>query len=262
VAGRHFTREDTLPGAEDVAILSDEIWRTAFGADASVAGRVIPVDGVPTRIVGIMPAGFDIREEKVQVWLPLTLDPAKPGNRGGHFLSLVGRLKSDVSLAQAGADLDTLLRQWPELNKGTHHPDPAQHRFRLDGLHHDLVGGIRRALWVLQGAVVFVLLIACANLANLLLARAESRHKEFAIRSALGAGRGRLLRQFLTEGVLLALAGGVLGAALGFGGLKALLAANPDSIPRTAEIALDPLVLAFTILLSIATGLVFGMAPL
>ena len=125
-----------------------------------------------------------------------------------------------------------------------------------------MVGGIGTALWVLQGAVGFVLLIACANLANLILARAESRQKEFAIRSALGAGRWRLLRQFLTEGVLLALVGGALGAALGFAGLRALLAANPDSIPRALEIALDWNVLLFTFAVSIVTGLIFGMAPL
>ena len=133
-----------------------------------------------------------------------------------------------------------MLTKWPQRTQGNHVPTTTVHRLRLDGLQDDLVGSFRTALWVLQGAVGFVLLIACANLANLMLARAESRQREFAIRSALGAGRWRLLRQFLTEGIVLALAGGALGAALGFVGLKALLAANPESLPRSGEIALDP----------------------
>jgi predicted permease len=262
IRGRQFSREDTLPGAEDVAVLSREVWESAFASDESVVGRVIRIDGVPTRIVGIMPAGYDIHDAKVQVWLPLTLDPANPGNRGGHFLYLVGRLRNDVSLTQARADLERMLTQWPQLNPKTHVPNLEGHRLRFDGLQEDLVGGIATALWVLQGAVGFVLLIACANLANLLLARAESRHKEFAIRSALGAGRFRLLRQFMTEGVLLALIGGALGVGLGFAALRALLTANPDSVPRSASIALDPAVLLFTLIVSILTGLLFGMAPL
>ena len=260
--GRQFTRADTLPGAEDVGALSAEIWRSAFGGDESVLGRVIPVDGVPTRIVAIMPPGYDVHDQKIQVWLPLTLDPANPGNRGGHFLYLVGRLKDGVSLSQAKADVETMMQKWGTLNPGVHVPNRQGHPLRLDMLQDDLIGGIKTALWVLQGAVAFVLLIACANLANLLLARAESRQREFAIRTALGAGRGRLLRQFLTEGVVLALLGGALGAVIGFGGLRAVLAANPDSIPRSSEIALDPTVLVFTLAVSILTGLLFGMAPL
>ena len=260
--GRQFTRADTLPGAEDVAVLSADIWRSAFGGDESVVGRVVQIDGSPTRIVGIMPPGYDIHDAKVQVWLPLTLDPASPGNRGGHFLYLVGRLKPGVVLSQAIADVESMLAQWGTLNPKTHVPDQKNHRLRLDGLQEDMIGGVRRALWVLQGAVGFVLLIACANLANLLLARADSRQKEFAIRSALGAGRWRLLRQFMTEGVVLAIIGGAVGAVLGLGGLRALLAANPESLPRSAEIGLDPAVLVFTLLVSILTGLIFGMAPL
>ncbi len=262
IRGRQFTREDTLPGAEDVAVLSSELWRTAFGGDESVVGRIVPIDGAPTRIVGIMPPGYDVHDQRIQVWLPLTLDPANPGGRGGHFLYLVGRLKDDVSLEQAKVDLESMLVKWPLKTGSGHVPNTETHRLRFDGLHDDLVGSLRTALWVLQGAVVFVLLIACANLANLMLARAESRQREFAIRSALGAGRWRLLRQFLTEGIVLALVGGVLGAALGFGGLRALLAANPESLPRSGEIALDPIVLGFTVVMSLLTGVVFGLSPL
>src|SRR5918993_1504952 len=242
IRGRQFTREDTLPGAEDVAVLAQEIWESAFASEESVVGRVIRIDGAPTRIVGIMPRGYDVHDSKVQVWLPLTLDPANPGNRGGHFLYLVGRLKDGITLQQGRADVERMLVQWPELNPKAHAPNPKNHRLRLDGLQDDMVGPIRTALWVLQGAVGFVLLIACANLANLLLARAESRQKEFAIRAALGAGRLRLLRQFLTEGVLLALIGGAIGILLGFGGLRAMLAANPDSLPRSGDVVLDPVV--------------------
>ena len=262
IRGRQFTREDTLPGAEDVAVLSSELWRTAFGGDESVLGRIVPIDGAPTRIVGIMPPGYDVHDQRIQVWLPLTLDPANPGGRGGHFLYLVGRLKDDVSLEQAKVDLESMLVKWPLKSGSGHVPNTKAHRLRFDGLHDDLVGSLRTALWVLQGAVVFVLLIACANLANLMLARAESRQREFAIRSALGAGRWRLLRQFLTEGIVLALVGGVLGAALGFGGLRALLATNPESLPRSGEIALDPIVLGFTVVMSLLTGVVFGLSPL
>ena len=269
IRGRLFNEADSLPGAEDVGIISDSTWRNDFRRDETVLGRVLQIDGTPTRIVGIMPAGFDIHDERIEVILPLTIDPKTfPNRRGSHFMYLVGRLKDGVTPGQAQADLDSMIAQWRTLSGNKHSPAPpgpdgaGGHMLQMHPMKTDMVGSIGTALWVLQGAVGFVLLIACANLANLILARSESRQKEFAIRSALGAGRWRLLRQFLTEGVLLAVVGGGLGAAIGFAGVRAMLAANPESIPRALEISLDWKVLAFTLAVSLVTGLVFGMAPL
>jgi putative ABC transport system permease protein len=269
--GRSFTATDSVPGAEDVGIISYAAWKSDFGGEDSVVGRVIQVDGVPTRVVGIMPPGYDIHDERVEVILPLTIDPKTfPNSRGSHFLYLIGRLKDGVSPGQAQADLNTMIAQWRALSGNKHSPTPGidtpngyfEHLIQMHSMKTDLVGNIATALWVLQGAVGFVLLIACANLANLILARADSRQKEFAIRSALGAGRWRLLKQFLTEGIILALVGGALGTAIGFAGVRGLLAANSDSIPRALEITLDWKVLLFTLFVSILTGIVFGMAPL
>jgi putative ABC transport system permease protein len=265
--GRVFTAADSVPGATAVAVISYRTWQSDFGGDETVVGRMLPISGVSTEIVGIMPPGYDIHDERIEVYLPLTIDPKTfPNSRGSHFLYLVGRLKPGVTPQAAHADLDQVMAMW-ERQKAPRVHVPTRvgnfiHDIQFEPLKSDMVGGINTALWVLQGAVGFVLLIACANLANLILARSESRQKEFAIRSALGAGRWRLLRQFMTEGVMLALAGGALGAAVGFGGLRALLASNPESIPRSLEIALDWRVLAFTAAVSVITGLVFGMAPL
>jgi predicted permease len=261
ISGRVFTREDTLPGAEDVAVLSHELWQGSFNGDPGVIGRIIKIDGASTRIVGVMPRGYDIHDQKVELWLPLTLDPQAPGNRGGHYLYLVGRLKQDTSPDRARSDLERLLGSWKELARAQHVPNREGHRLRIDDLRGDVIGNVTTALWVLQASVGFVLLIACANLANLLLARADSRHREFAVRAALGAGRSRLLRQFATEGVVIALLGGLIGAALAAVALKALLSAYPDSIPRSAEISLDWRVLLFTFAVAVVTGVIFGLAP-
>ena len=261
--GRAFTREDTLPNSEEVAILSYELWRSSFAENPSAVGRVIDVGGARTRIVGVMPAGYDIHDQKVELWRPLRIDPANPGNRGGHFLYLVGRLKPGLTLEQARADLETQLSNWHELAAaGKHAPNTTEHRFRIDPLKDDMVGDVKQAVWVLQGAVAFVLLIACANLANLLLARAESRQREFAVRTAMGASRGRMLRQFITEGVVLSVLGGAVGVWLAGAGMSALLAAHPESIPRSGEITLDASVLLFTLALTVVTGVLFGVAPL
>ena len=165
-------------------------------------------------------------------------------------------------MSEAQAEITTLYARWEEQFPKTHKPSPNFHQLQMEPAQAEIVGSASRAIWVLQAAVAFVLLIACANLANLLLARAETRHREFAVRAALGAGRWRLLRQFMTEGIVLSLAGGVLGLAVAIVGLRLLLAAYPESLPRSAEVSLDPMVLGFTLLVSLATGIVFGLAPL
>jgi len=270
--GRSLSEEDNLPNAPDVGLLSHELWQRAFNGDPGVVGRAIDVDGTRTTVVGIMPPRYDIHDQGVELWLPITLDPAnRVQGRGSHFLYLVGRLKPGLTPVQGNSDIQAILQRYEAENpppapgaqgNGVHAPNRTNHRLQMEPLQSEVVGTARKALLVLQGAVVFVLLIACANMANLLLARAESRHKEFAIRSALGADRMRLLRQFVTEGVLLSLLGGVLGLTLAFLGVRALLKANEDSIPRSTEVGVDPAVLAVTLVVAVGTGVIFGLAPM
>lgn len=259
--GRYYTHEEDLPGAPRVVVLSHSVWQRTFGGDPGVVGRDIEVNGAPRQVVGIMPPGFDIADAGVEAWTPVGLDPANRENRGSHFLYLVARLKPEVTLEAAERELAGLVQSWEQQNPGTHVPNLEGHALFLTPLQQDLVGGIRPALLMLLGAVGFVLLIACANVSNLLLAKAEGRGKEIAVRTALGAGGGRLLRQFLTEGVALSLIGGAVGLALGYAGVRALLATSPGSVPRADEIALDATVLIFTLTVSISTGILFGLAP-
>jgi putative ABC transport system permease protein len=275
--GRTFDAAETLPNAPPVVMLSYEVWQSAFGGRRDLMGQPVEIDGRPRTVVGIMPPRFDVADQRAEIWLPLTLDPANRQNRANHFLFLIGRLRDGATLSGANAELETALANWgpsllaarpPDATGGreavvsVHAPDPKNHRMRLDSLQMQIVGGARTAVLVLQGAVVFVLLIACANLANLLLARAESRHKEFAVRAALGAGRMQLLRQFVMEGCLLSLMGAVLGFGIAVGGVRAILIAYPDSLPRSADVTLDIGVLAFTLAVGLLTGVVFGFAPL
>ena len=260
--GQAFTAEQDLPNAEPVALISHELWQRTFGADPSIVGRRVEIQGRPRTILGVMPPGFDLHDSRSHLWVPLGLDPANRQNRGSHFLYLVGRLAPGVSEAQASSEINTMLKQWRSWVAAGHVPNDTTHRIQMTPLRDDVIGNVKRALWVLQGAVALVLLIACANVANLLLARAESRHKEFAVRTALGASRTRVLRQFMAEGVVLSVLGAIVGLGLAYWGLKALLAANPESIPRATEITLDPMVLGVTVFIALATGLVFGLAPL
>jgi len=265
--GRWFELAETRPNGASVAMLSYDVWRSAFGGDPAIVGRAVEIGGVSRQIVGVMPAKFDLMDKHVDVWLPLVLDPAAT-NRGNHYLYLVGRLRDGATVQSARAELDTLLAAWPNsiasvnTNQGVHTPDPKTHRLRYDDLQAQLVGSATTAVLVLQGAVVLVLLIACANVASLLLARAESRHREFAVRTALGAARWQLLRRFVAEGLVLSLAGAAIGLGLGVFGVRALIAAYPDSIPRAADITLDPGVLAFTLVVTVGCSVLFGFAPL
>ena len=258
-----------------IAILSHELWQSSFGGQ-SIVGQLVEVNGVRREIIGVMPPGMDVMDNRTEIWLPLGLNPANRLNRGSHYLYLIGRLKDGVAESEARAELTTLIQNWGERVGATMHvfsPPAADeaarlanpgagHVLQMKPVQEEIVGGASRAIWVLQAAVLFVLLIACANLANLLLARAETRHREFAVRTALGAGRGRLLGQFMTEGALLSIAGGALGLVLARVGVQAIIRAYPTSLPRTAEVALDPAVLLFTLGVSVLTGLVFGLAPL
>jgi putative ABC transport system permease protein len=259
--GRAFNAEEDVPNAEPVVTISHELWQSAFGGDPSIVGRTVPVNGSEARVTGVMPPGFDVADAGVQVWVPAALDRANRNNRGSHFLEVIGRRAPGVSLEQAEAELGTLVRQWEEQTGAGHVPSPDNHPLFLADLHERTVGAIRPAVMLLLGVVGFVLLIACANVANLLLARAESRQREVAVRAALGAGRERLLRQFLTEGMVLALIGGIVGLALGYAGVRLLIATNPEGIPRAGEIGLDATVVVFTLLVTLFTGLLFGLAP-
>jgi len=263
--GRNFTPEEDRNGGPPTALISDGLWRRSFGKQADIVGKQIQINAQPTTVVGVMPPGLVFppgSNDAAEVWQPLQLDPANPGNRGSHFLYVIGRLKPNAKVEQARSEMDSLITGWKSQNRAMHLPDPERHPILMVPLHEDVVGAARPAVLMLLGAVAFVLLIACVNVANLLLARAESRRREFSIRLALGAGRNRLLRQFLAEGMILVVLGAAAGIGLAKVGLQLVLAAAPDSIPRTAEIGIDPTVLLFTLGVSILSIIVFAMAPL
>ena len=258
--GRSFTRDEDLPSGPRVVVLSHRFWQTRFeGRD--VLGKAISLDGQPHTVVGVL-GEFDVRElgGDPQVWVPFQLDPNSTDQ--GHYFRAAGRLKPGVTLEQAQARIQLSAKEFQ-----AKFPNALGRNAGLtvQPIRQALVRNVRSSLLVLAGAVSFVLLIACANVANLLLARATGRRREFAIRAAIGGSRGRIIRQVLTESVMLSLAGGALGLFVGWAGIRALLSVNTADLPRVGEdgalVGIDWMVLAFTLLVSVGTGVLFGLIP-
>ena len=256
--GRTFTEEEGRPGNEQAVILSHRLWQQLFGGKDEILSQAITLNGRSYTVVGVMPADFYFMNKDTEIWLPIALDPAVDYRATtGRYLMSVARLKPGVTHDQAQAEMEGIAAQLEQ----THQKFNAGWSVNLVPLHEQIVGDIRPIILLLLGAVGFVLLIACANVANLLLARAATRQKELALRTALGAGRMRIIYQLMVESVLLATFGGALGLLLAYWGLKLLVAVSPDNIPRLNEIAIDWSVLVFTIIISFLTGMIFGLVP-
>jgi predicted permease len=262
--GREFDTQAEIPGNEKQVILSDRLWRSRFRADPGIIGRKITLEMMPYTVVGVMPPGTahpgnSYRAvsfgDSVDVWVPFAFE-GDPSRRGSHYLEGIGRLKTGVQPKQAQAELNAIMTQL-----GREHDGDSGWTVHTIPLYDEIVGANQRMLYVLLGAVGMVLLIACANAANLLLARAASRKREVAVRLALGAPRGRLIRQMLTESLLIALLGGSLGSLLAIEGVKVLVSLLPTGFPRAGEIHVNAAVFGFTFLISLFTGVLFGLAP-
>ncbi|HSO76309.1 MAG TPA: ABC transporter permease, partial [Blastocatellia bacterium] len=260
ILGRPFLPEEDKPGDSGrVVLLSHRLWQTRFNGDPSVIDRSLVLGGKNYAVVGVMPEGFQfpIGSDPVDLWSTVSIDSFMFEQRGAHYMHVIARLKPDVTLDQAKAEMDGIAA-----NLERQYPDENSHRgVNIVPALESLVGDVRPALLILLGAVGCVLLIGCANVANLLLARATTRHKEVAIRAALGASRWRVVRQLLTESVLLSMAGGALGLLVAMWGTDVLVALSKEDLPRAEQIGLDGRVLAFTFLVSILTGVIFGLAP-
>jgi putative ABC transport system permease protein len=258
--GRGFVDEENTPGKNRVAVLSHSFWNRRFGSDRDIVGRTITLNGNPYIVVGVMPATFRHPDPGAAIppdlWIPLSIDKS-PNGRRGDFLRVVGRLKPGVNIQGALSDMTALTarlaQQYPADNAGW--------TVTLLTLHQRFTGDVRKPLLLIMGAVAFLLLIACANVANLLLARAATREREIAIRSALGARRMRLLRQLLTESLILALAGGLIGLLVAVWGVEALRSVAPGNLPRLDGAGLNYIVFSFAIGISLLTGVVFGIVP-
>jgi putative ABC transport system permease protein len=257
--GRGFNSEQWTVGGADVALLGHGLWQSRFGSDPGVIGRTISLNGIARRVVGVMPQGF-AHPEDAQVWVPLThtrqFAPLLQ-SRGSYWLTIIGRLKPAVARGTAQSEMDAIA-----LGLEKQYPANAGLGVRLVAMQDEIVGDVRQPLLILLGAVCFVLLIACANVANLLLTRAASRQKELAIRAALGAGRRRLIRQMLTESLVLAFAGGIAGLLVAAWGIQTLQSLAPSNVPRLSAVRIETPVVMYTALAALVTGLLFGLAPI
>ncbi|MGH9557707.1 MAG: ABC transporter permease, partial [Bryobacteraceae bacterium] len=263
--GRWFSQADDTPGSPETVILSYGYWQRRFGGDKSAIGRTITMDSTPRIVIGVMPADFRFENAAMNVILPLRFDRDKLF-LGNFSFQGVARLKPGVTLAQANADVARMIPIWinswpvpPGFTRALFENAHIGPRLRL--LKQDVVGDIGPMLWVLMGTILLVLLIACANVANLLLVRAEGRQHELAIRAALGAGWGRIARELLLESVTLGLIGGAVGLGLAYVALRVLVLKGPATLPRLSEIGIDPLVLGFTLAVSLFASLLFGAIP-
>jgi predicted permease len=253
--GRTLQPDDARKGHDDVAVLSYGLWQNRFGGDPAVIGAKVVISGDNTTIVGVMPSGFEFPQQ-VQLWYPYPLE-ASAERRDNRYLNVIGRLKPGITVEQAQADINTINERLAQ----SHFETNAGWSTRVSNLRESLVGGLRTSLLVLLGAVAMVLLIACANVANLLLARVTARQKEIAVRTALGASRWRIVRQLLTESLLLSIIGGIVGFGLSVWLTQLLIAVSPANSPRFEEIGIDKRVFLFTLGITLLTGLVFGVAP-
>jgi putative ABC transport system permease protein len=259
VRGRNFLPEETAKGRDHVALISYGLWQRRFNGAEDAVGKSVYLDNIDYQIVGILPHDFQF-EKPVDVWVPLTTTDPEINVRNSHFLRVIARLRPGVSEKSVAADLEAVAKYESD-NFPNMFPPSAGFSFRARPYLEDIVGDIRLPLYILLGAVAFVLLIACTNVANLLLAKAAPRQREIAIRTALGARRRHLVLQLLTESILLAVIAGIIGVLLATWGTAALVALSPDSLPRAREIGFDWRVLAFTGVIALATGIVFGLMP-
>jgi predicted permease len=255
--GREFTAEEDRAAPSRVVLLGHDLWTGRFGGDVSIVGKSVQLNDAPFLVAGVLPAGFHFPDRNVQVWMPLGLTAEQLANHDGHFLRVVGRLKPGVTIRQAQADMDRiaarLTAEYPRTNTGG--------GVNVVPLTEQIVGDVRRPLLLISAVVAFLLLMVCTNIGNLLLARASARRAEFAVRTALGASRLRLLRQLLAEGLLLAVAGGALGLIFAWSGMRALQSLAPRDLPRLDELSLDGVAALFDAGIALLAGVLCSIAP-